>query len=132
MKRKRIWIGVIGVVLVVVGVSCSFFGKTGGRRFDVCLLDFSQTEDTVTIQVSVASSAGYVRTCELRRPSSGDLILSFYSTYGINSRWGAEDTFTIETPETCGAILFERADGTPDIVLARDKETGVWRGLGGS
>jgi len=95
------------------------------------LRDFTQTEDTVTIQVDVISSAGYVRTCKQRTNSGGDLTLGFYSTYGLNSRRGSKDTFTIETPEGCNRIFFERADGVPYMVLVRDRETGVWREWGG-
>lgn len=129
MKAKRAW---IGIVLLVISAACLFCSRTGGRRSDVCLRDFSQTGDTVMIRVDVLSSAGYVRTCKPRMTGSGDLCLGFYSTYGINSRWGAEDTFTLEPPEDCGSIFFERADGVPYIVLVRDAETGAWRAWDGA
>lgn len=128
MKRGKIW---IGVLLLTVSAVCFLIGRTGGQRFDVCLRDFTQTEDTVTIRVDVISSAGYVRACKPRVNSGGDLTLGFYSTYGLNSRRGAKDTFTLETPEGCDVIFFERSDGAPYIVLSRDPETGLWREWGG-
>ncbi len=132
MRRKRLWIGgVLAVVLVIAGLALSFFAAAGHRRIGVCLGDFVQTEDTVTIQVVVPSSMGYVRACEPRVNSGGNLTLGFYSTYGLNSRRGAKDTFTIETPEGCDTISFERSNGVPYIVLVRDSETGLWQKWGG-
>lgn len=44
MKRGKIW---IGVLLLTISAVCFLIGKTGGQRFDVCLRDFTQTEDTL-------------------------------------------------------------------------------------
>jgi len=119
----------IGAALLLISILFSWMGNTGGRRSDVFLREYEQTEDTLTIQIGVSGSAGYVRKCKEKR-SDDDICLTFYSTYGINSRLGAEDTFLLEDMQEYNSVHFHGEDGIPRLVLIRDKETGQWRKWG--
>lgn len=120
------WIAVIGIiVIVVVGV---FFLSTGSARTDVVLNMFEISADgkVMTINVGVASSIGYIR--EMKQTSgSMNPYLTFYSTFGINSKLGAKDTFPIALDENMDEIYFYKGNGGYAKVLEKDKETGNWQ-----
>ena len=62
-----------------------FFFTTGNVRTDVYLKDFEASTNggTMTINVSVSSSTGYIRKIK-RTSGSMTHYYTFYSTYGIN------------------------------------------------
>lgn len=103
MKKKPLIICIIVVALIIVG----FFITLGGPRTDVFLKDFELSQDgkTMTLKVGVASSAGYVRKMK-RTSGSMNYYFTFYSTFGINSRLGAKDTFTIDIDNNVDEIYF--------------------------
>ena len=103
MKKKIL---IISIVVVAVIIVCLFV-MSGGSRTDVFLKDFelSQDEKTMTLKVGVSSSAGYVRKMK-RTSGSMNYYFTFYSTFGINSRLGAKDTFTIEIDNNVDEIYF--------------------------
>jgi len=122
--RKRI--AILGIVVVfLVGV---LFLSTGGARTDVFLHTFEVSEDgkTMTLNVEVTSSAGYIRKM---KQTSGSMnpYLTFYSTFGINSKLGAKDEFQIELDENMDEIYFYKGDRGYVKVLEKDKETGEWK-----
>ena len=102
-KKKTLIISIIVVTLIVIG----FFIASGGARTDVFLKDFelSQDGETMTLKVGVSSSAGYVRKMK-RTSGSMNYYFTFYSTFGINSRLGAKDTFTIDIDNNVDEIYF--------------------------
>ena len=102
-KKKTLIISIIVVALIVIG----FFIASGGARTDVFLKDFelSQDGETMTLKVGVSSSAGYVRKMK-RTSGSMNYYFTFYSTFGINSRLGAKDTFTIDIDNNVDEIYF--------------------------
>lgn len=53
--------------------------------------------------------------------------LTFYSTFGINSKLGAEDTFEINLDENMDEIYFYQGNGGYVKVLEKDKETAEWK-----
>jgi len=91
MNKKIIIVSCIVLVLVIV---LGFFLSTGRARTDVYLKEFSVDEkcNQMTIKIGVSSSAGYVRKMK-RTSGSMNYYYTFYSTFGINSKLGAEDTF---------------------------------------
>ena len=95
MKKWFIILGI--VVVVIIG---ALFISTGSARTDVVVnsFDISPDEKTMTMQVGVTSSMGYIRDM---KQTSGSMnpYLTFYSTFGINSKLGAKDEFEIELDE---------------------------------
>ena len=93
MKKKVMIISFIVLVLILIG----FFLALGGKRTDVFLKDFELSQDgkTMTLKVGVSSSAGYIRKMK-QTSGSMNYYFTFYSTFGINSKLGAKDTFEIE------------------------------------
>ena len=103
MKKKTLIISIIVVALIII----CFFTASGGSRTDVFLKDFelSQDGETMTLKVGVSSSIGYIR--KMKRTSGNmNYYFTFYSTFGINSRLGAKDTFTIDIDNNVDEIYF--------------------------
>ena len=103
MKKKTLIISIIVVALIII----CFFTASGGSRTDVFLKDFelSQDGETMTLKVGVSSSIGYIRKMK-RTSGSMNYYFTFYSTFGINSRLGAKDTFTIDIDNNVDEIYF--------------------------
>lgn len=103
MKKKTLIISIIVVALIII----CFFTASGGSRTDVFLKDFelSQDGETMTLKVGVSSSNGYIRKMK-RTSGSMNYYFTFYSTFGINSRLGAKDTFTIDIDNNVDEIYF--------------------------
>ena len=123
MKNKKIIISIVVVILVIIA---GWFLSTGSARTDVFLRDFSFDEkcNQMTIKVGVSSSAGYVRKM---KQTSGSMngYYTFYSTFGINSRLGAEDTFEIQLDNNVDEIFFYTGGKGYTKVLEKN-EKGVW------
>ena len=91
MKKKNI---IIIASIVIIGLISLIFLITGRARTDVYLKNYEISSDgkTMTLIVDVTNSSGYVR--KMKRTSGGtNYYYTFYSTYGINSKIGARDTF---------------------------------------
>jgi len=103
MKKKVMIISFIVLVLIVMG----FFLALGGKRTDVFLKDFELSQDgkIMTLKVGVSSSAGYIRKMK-QTSGSMNYYFTFYSTFGINSKLGAKDTFEIELDNNVDEIYF--------------------------
>lgn len=103
MKKRNIIICIIVVAIILVGL----FLASGGSRTDVFLRDYEISKDgkTMTLKVGVSSSAGYIRKMK-RASGSTNYYYTFYSTFGINSKTGAKDTFEIELDQNVDEIYF--------------------------
>lgn len=103
MKKRNIIICIIVVAIILVGL----FLASGGSRTDVFLRDYEISQDgkTMTLKVGVSSSAGYIRKMK-RTSGSTNYYYTFYSTFGINSKTGAKDTFEIELDQNVDEIYF--------------------------
>lgn len=123
MKKYK-YLMIICVVLVIFVL----FLTTGRARTDVYLTDFevSKDGDKMTLKVNVSSSAGYIRKIK-RTSGSTNGYYTFYSTYGINSKIGAKDTFEIELDENMDEIYFYTADKGYKLVLAKYFPTQEWQ-----
>lgn len=123
MKNKKILI-IVGVI-AIIGVG--LFLSTGRARTDVYLKDFELFDDgkTMTLKVGVSSSSGYVRKIKQTSGSSNGYY-TFYSTYGINSKIGAKDTFEIEINGDTDEIYFYTGDKGYKLVLVRNTATREW------
>lgn len=122
MKKKIVFIVIL--MLTAMGI---LLLSTGGKRTDIFLYDFTVTEDgnIMTINVGVASSMGYVRTLRVKEDGDNKYI-TFYQTYGLNSRIGAENEFQIELNPSCKGIYFYRGDAGYELVLQKDDKTQEW------
>lgn len=104
MKKKKILIiGIILITTILVGI----FLTLGGSRTDIFLKDFELSQDgkTMTLKVGVSSSAGYIRNMKVKQGGDNKYI-TFYSTFGINSKLGAKDTFEITLNNSTDEIYF--------------------------
>lgn len=123
MKKKILLIGVIVIVLFIFVLLL----LTGRARTDVYLKNFKLSEDgkTMTLEVGVSSSAGYVRKMK-KTSGSMNYYYTFYSTFGINSKIGAKDTFEIQLDNNVDEIYFYSGDKGYRLVLVKNSATGEW------
>ena len=117
MKKKFIIILLGLIVMVIMGL----FLATGRARTDVYLGDFELSKDgkTMTLKVGVSSSAGYIRKMK-RSSGSTNYYYTFYSTFGINSKIGAKDTFIIDIDNNVDEIYFYTGGKDYKKVLEKD------------
>lgn len=122
-KKKRLLIIIMVVVALLIGLILS----TGRARTDVYLKDYKLSEDgkTMTLEVGISGSAGYVRKMK-RTSGSMNYYYTFYSTFGINSKLGAKDTFEIELDDNVDEIYFYTGGNSYKLVLVKNFATLEW------
>lgn len=123
IKKKKIIIGILVIALIGIGL----FLSTGKARTDVYLKNYevSAYGKTITLEVGVSGSAGYVRKMK-KTSGSMNYYYTFYSTYGINSKIGAKDTFEIEIDKNVDEIYFYTGDKGYKLVLVKNPATQEW------
>ena len=124
MKKVVIAISVITVLVISFLVGTGFIERT-----DVCIIDYSVSDDgtTLTFKTAIPASMGYIRGFEDRGGGVKPHYLTFYSTFGgWNSSFGAKHEFELALAETDTEIYFNRPDGGYTLVLQKDTQTGVW------
>ena len=122
-KKKRLLI----IIMVVVALLIGLILLTGRARTDVYLKDYKLSEDgkTMTLEVGISGSAGYVRKMK-RTSGSMNYYYTFYSTFGINSKLGAKDTFEIELDDNVDEIYFYTGGNSYKLVLVKNSATLEW------
>ena len=122
-RKKRLLIIIMVVVALLIGLILS----TGRARTDVYLKDYKLSEDgkTMTLEVGISGSAGYVRKMK-RTSGSMNYYYTFYSTFGINSKLGAKDTFEIELDDNVDEIYFYTGGNSYKLVLVKNSATLEW------
>jgi len=119
---------ILVVVLLAVGV---YFCATGlNENPNVVLLSYEVSEDDskITFQAGVATSIGYIRGFKDEGGGVKPHYLTFYATFGgINSSFGAKNTFELNLAPDDREIYFNRADGGYELVLYKDDITGMWQ-----
>lgn len=124
MKKAKYWIG----VALFLFLGTAFCVATGGKRSDVYLNDFIVADEmeTITLDVGVASSAGFIRTLTANQETDS-LYVTFYSTYGINNSIGAKTLFPINIESNCDKIYFyHNREEKWKLVLQKDVISGKW------
>lgn len=108
------------MAIVAIGIVLFFFG-VGGKRTDVYLQDFQVSEDgtRMRMKVAVSSSMGYIRTLKVKQGGDNQYI-TFYSTFGLNNKFGAKNEFEIEVNPTYEEIYFYRGNGDYELELRKD------------
>ena len=96
----------------------------GQGETDVYLKSFSVDKkcNQMTIEVGVSSSAGYVRKMK-QTSGSMNYYYTFYSTFGINSKLGARDTFEIQLDNNVDEIYFYTGEKGYKKVFIKKGET---------
>jgi len=122
-NKKRI---IISSIVILLALLIGLFLSTGSARTDVYLKEFSVDEkcNQMSIKVGVSSSAGYVRKMK-RTSGSMNYYYTFYSTFGINSKLGAKDTFEIPLDENVDEIYFYTGGKGYKKVLDKN-DNGEW------
>ncbi len=117
---KKIFLTILALVFIIIFLL--FFG-IGGKRTDVYLQDYKISEDgkKLEMQVSLASSMGYIRMLKVKQGGDNQYI-TFYSTFGFNNKFGAKDEFEIELNPTCEEIYFYHENGEYKLVLRKDSD----------
>lgn len=117
---KKIVLILLAVIIIFIFL---FFFGTGGKRTDVYLQDYQVSEDgkSMKMKVSVSSSMGYIRDLKVKQGGDNQYI-TFYSTFGLNHKFGAKDEFEIELNPTCEEIYFYRGEGGYELVLRKDSD----------
>lgn len=119
-------------ILIAVFISILIIGililSTGGKMGSAFLSDYKVSENgnIMTLKVGVASSMGYIRSFK-EKQKDNKKYLTFYSTYGLNSKLSAKDEFQIVLGPAVDEIYFYRGEEGYVIVLNKNKETRVWQ-----
>jgi hypothetical protein len=123
--KKKIVISTILMIIIVI-VLLAFI--TGGKMAGVFLNDYAISEDghVMTLKVGVASSLGYVRTFKVRQDDN-KLYLTFYSTFGLNSKIGATNEFQIKLASSASEIYFYRGNIGYELILKKNEDSNEWQ-----
>ncbi len=123
--NKKVIITII--LMIMLTVSLILF-STGGKIAGIFLNDYSVSEDenTMTLRVGVASSMGYVRTLKERQEENKKYI-TFYSTYGLNSKLGSNNEFQIDLNPSINEIYFYRGEEGYVLILQKNDESKKWQ-----
>lgn len=130
MKRNCKKTIIISVVVILVALAAMYFIGTGFQKASgQVLVGYSVSEDgtEMTLHVGSAESIGYIRGFKDKGGGVKPHYLTFYYTFGgINSSFGAKNTFTLELAPEDTEIYFNRPDRGYELVLVKDEETGEW------
>lgn len=116
------------IIAVVLGLFY-FIGTGFNENNSVVLNDYTVSEDgtEITLNISLASSMGFVRDYKDKGGGVKPHYLHFYSTFGgLNSSLGATNKFVLEIAPNDTEIYFYRGKGGYALVLAKNEQTGIW------
>lgn len=122
MRKKIIkTVGIIALIIFMI-----LFLRTGRARTDVILKDFELSSDgkSIILKVGTSSSTGYIRKMK-ETSGSANCYVTFYSTFGINSKIGAKDTYELKLDSEADEIYFYIGNHGYKKVL-RKNEFGEW------
>lgn len=124
---------IIIALVVALALGASYVIGTGFiQNSSVVLEDYTVSEDgnEIILNVSLASSMGYVRDYKDKGGGVKPHYLHFYSTFGgLNSSLGAKNEFVLELDENDTEIFFYRGKGGYDLVLEKNRQTGIWEAV---
>lgn len=118
------------VLTVVTAFGLFYFIGTGFLENNSVLLnDYTVSEDgtEIILNISLASSMGFVRDYKDEGGGVKPHYLHFYSAFGgLNSSLGAKNKFVLEIAPDDTEIYFYRGNGGYALVLEKNEQTGVW------
>lgn len=124
MKKK---LSIIIVVLLLLGCAY-YFGVGFLPATNVVVTDFevSEQQDSMTIQTSIATSAGYTRSVKNVSDNPEKMKFKFYSAFGgINGSIGAKSEFNLPLAPECKEIYVLLYDDYK-LLIAKNPATGEW------
>lgn len=124
MKKK---LSIIIVVLLLLGCAY-YFGVGFLPATNVVVTDFqvSEQQDSMTIQTSIATSAGYTRSVKNVSDDPEKMMLKFYSAFGgVNGSIGAKREFDLPLSPECKEIYVLLYDDYK-LLIAKNPATGKW------
>ena len=124
MKKK---LSIIIVVLLLLGCAY-YFGVGFLPATNVVVTDFqvSEQQDSMTIQTSIATSAGYTRSVKNVSDNPEKMKLKFYSAFGgVNGSIGAKREFDLPLSPECKEIYVLLYDDYK-LLIAKNPATGKW------
>lgn len=124
MKKK------LSIIVVILLLLCGgyYFGVGFLPATNVVVTDFevSEQQDSMTIQTSIATSAGYTRSVKNVSDNPEKMMLKFYSAFGgINGSIGAKSEFDLPLSPECKEIYVLLYDDYR-LTLAKNPTTGEW------
>lgn len=124
MKKK---LSIIVVILLLL-YGGYYFGLGFLPATNVVVTDFevSEQQDSMTIQTSIATSAGYTRSVKNMSDDPEKMELKFYSAFGgVNGSIGAKSEFDLPLSPECKEIYVLLYDDYR-LTLAKNPTTGEW------
>lgn len=123
--KKKILVTTVALIVILIGV---LLYSTGGKMGGIFLDDYSVSKDgsQMTLKVGVASSMGYIRSLRVRQQGNKNYI-TFYSTFGLNSKFGANNEFMIDLDSSLDEIYIYRGEEGYILLLQKKKETNTWQ-----
>lgn len=125
MKKKII----IGFSIIIFLFLLYFIGSGFGKITSAFIYEYSISEDNkeITLNISVASSAGYVRKVAIHQQQGGTMYLDCYAGFGgVNGNIGAKTTYTLPLDEERTVIALYRNTNDYEDVLEKNSD-GVWQ-----
>lgn len=125
---KKIFLSIVVLAVFLAGIY--YIGTGFQKASNEILVDYSVSEDgtELTFRVSTWESIGYVRGYKDKGGGIKPHYLTFYRAFGgINGKWGAKNTFTLELSPDATEIYFNRSGGGYELVLEKNPETGEWK-----
>ena len=125
---KKIFLSIVILAVCLAGV---YYIGTGFQKApNELVVNHSVSEDgtEMTFRVGTWESVGYVRGFKDKGGGVKPHYLTFYHAFGgINGKWGAKNTFTLELAPDDTEIYFNRPGGGYELVLFKDGVTGEWK-----
>lgn len=119
-------------IVLTVGLFLGLFYFIGTGFIEnnsVVLNDYAVSEDgtEIILDISLASSMGFVRDYKDKGGGVKPHYLHFYSAFGgLNSSLGAKNKFVLEIAPDDTEIYFYRGKDGYALVLKKGKQTGTW------
>ncbi len=125
MKKRLFRAIAIILVLIILYFVVPGFMKNRSVVIDNYIVSADGKE--ITLNVSVLSSMGYVRSAKIHQQQGGKLYLDFYSAFGgPNGFIGAKKDYTIQLDENTTIIAVYRNQNAYEEVLVKAAD-GTWQ-----
>lgn len=125
MKKKLVIVAIAAVAIFLVYFIGTGFMKNGS----VYINEYAVSEDgsKITLDIGVATSAGYIRDVTVSQQEGGKLYIDCYAAFGgINGCIGAKSRFTLPIEEGTTIIGIYRDKDCYEEVLYKDTD-GSWK-----
>lgn len=120
MKNKKLLLTYILFAIIII-----ILLLTGNKRNDIYLKKYEVIDNgnKISLNVGVTSSSGYIRKMKLKSKDN-KYYLSFYSTFGINSKLGSKDNFIIEIDKNINEIYIYTESEYKKVL---EKNNDIWQ-----